>query len=97
MNPRTTMAWLLILTLALLLFCSCESGGNYRNVDYHFGTDVGWAGYSGGPAWRYHPGYPSYPGRPAEIDLPDNAEPFALPLPSMGMPEFGEGDPGGFE
>jgi len=97
MTLRTTVAWLAILTLALLLFCSCESGGYYRHANYRFGGRVSYGGYYGGRAWGYYPGYPIYPGRPPEIGLPDIDEPIPVQLPSMGRPDLGDlgGDFGG--
>ncbi len=97
MTVRTTVAWLTLLTLLLLLCSSCESGGNYRNANYRFGGGVSFGGTYGGYAWRYRPGYPVYPGRPPDIDLPDIDEPIAVPLPSMGMPDMGGGDFGDFD
>ncbi len=91
---RSFIAWLMILALALVLFSSCESGGYYRHTTYRFGGGVGFGHYYGRPSWGYYPGYD---GRPPGIDLPDIDEPIAIPLPSIGMPDFGGGDIGGFD
>ncbi len=86
---RSAAAWLMILALALVLFSSCESGGYYRHTTYHFGGGVGWGHYYGRPSWGYYPGY----GGPSG----GVEEPIAMPLPSIGRPDFGGGDIGGFD
>ena len=88
MTLRTTVAWLAILTLALLLFSSCKRGGYYRHANYRIGGRVSYGGYYGGHPWGYYPGYPIYPGRPSEIDLPYIDEPIAVPLLAMGPGSF---------
>ena len=92
MVVRSSMAWLVILALALLLFTSCESGGHYRYGAYQFGGGAGWHGNYARQPWGYYPGYGGRY-RPS-IGV---GEPIAAPLPTMGYPDFGGVSMGGFD
>ena len=94
MRTKTITAWLAVLTLALVLLSSCESGGNYRLLDYRFGVGAEWNGFFEPGPWRNRPHSSSYP--------PELDEPIAGPSPAMGRPDIGGrdldgGDLGGFD
>jgi hypothetical protein len=85
MGRKTITAWLAVLAMAMALFSSCESGGNYRVVDYRFGVGARWSEYHGAAPFGLHPG------------ASEAADPAAAPLPGLGRPDLDGGDLGGFD
>lgn len=72
-----------IASILLLTACSGSGGGNYRT--YH-SYDDGYGRYYGARPWGHHPGYIGGIPGPGIDDGP-----VAVPLPEMGMPDYGGG------
>jgi hypothetical protein len=93
-NRSLPVALITVLTIFIstCLSTSCSSGGGYNTqTSVHYGG--GYRGYNGRP-WGGYGGYGGYgPGYIIDGDIdfsPD--QPIAVPMPEMGVPDFGDFD-----